>query len=170
MKPVFFLPASQPMGPHGAVSAFSPPPGSPGRVLSWPSQERTAEATPKSLSLFSRAPRIPMACHGLSNRPRFPTGRHGLTRNAYGMRARSSQPGWGRGTARGARMRRFRACGGFSFGAYHIELGVAIAKTQGSRLISEKIMKSRLRSHFSHFRHLNYKKSHFKLVTRSAFT
>lgn len=117
MKPVFFLPASQPMGPHGTVSAFSPPPGSPGRALSWPSQERTAEATPKSLSLFSRAPRTPMACHGLSNRPRFPTGRHGLTRNAYGMRARSSQPGWERGTARGARMRRFRACGGFSFEA-----------------------------------------------------
>ncbi len=158
------------MGPHGAVSAFSPPPGSPGRALSWPSQERTAEATPTSLSLFSRTPRVPMACHGLSNRPRFTTGRHGLTRNAYGMRARSSQTGWERGTARGARMRRFRACGGFSFGAYHIGLGVAIAKTQGSRLISEKIMKSRLRSHFSHFSHLNYKKSHFKLVMRSTFT
>lgn len=67
-------------------------------------------------------------------------------------------------------MRRFHACGGFSFEAYHVLTGVAIAKTQGTRLISEKIMKLRLMYHFSHFRYLIYKKSHIELVMCSVFT
>ena len=167
LKPVFFLPASQPMGPHGAVSAFSPSPGSPGLALTevFPGTGSLQEAPrPSPLHQGSAVPHgSPRAFYAAE----VPTERHGLTRNAYGMRARSSQHGWERGTAReraGAgspHLREALICGKPSFAGsshlrrYHIELGVAIAKMQGSRLISEKIMKSRLRSHFSHFSKLN---------------